>query len=306
VTLAPDCRGSETQKLVDALEPGEVLLLENLRFHEEEAPEHSAFAAELAAFGDVYINDAFGTAHRAHASMVAVPSHFTEKGIGLLMQKELDYINRSLLNPKKPLCVILGGAKVSSKFAALKNIADKADILIIGGAMANTFLAAGGQQMGKSLYEPALFGPTLELLGYLARRRCKVYLPVDFVVAPSLNARGLERVATALDMPADSMALDIGPATRLLYAEAITHAETILWNGPMGAFEKEEFSEGTFKMVEAVANSHALKVAGGGDTDAAIHAMELAHKFDFISTGGGAFLTMLEGKELPALQALNQ
>lgn len=221
------------------------------------------------------------------------------------MQKELEFTSKALDNPKRPLCVILGGAKVSSKLTALINIADKADKIIIGGAMANTFLAAQGAQMGRSLFEPELFGKVIELIGRLARRDCKLYLPVDFVVGPSLNSKGLGRAVTAQEIPADSMALDIGPATSLLYKEALQTAETIIWNGPMGAFENEDFAEGTTSMCEHLANAHGLTLVGGGDTDAAIHKMELNHKFDYISTGGGAFLTLLEGKTLPAIKSLS-
>ncbi|RMG42812.1 MAG: phosphoglycerate kinase, partial [Candidatus Dadabacteria bacterium] len=252
----------------------------------------------------VYVNDAFATAHRSHASMVGIPAVMNECAIGLLMQKELEYFEKALLRPKKPLCVVLGGAKVSTKLNALLNIADKADKLIIGGAMANTFLAAQGLQVGRSLFEPELFPTVLELLGKLTRRDCKLYLPVDVRVGPSPTSKGLAREVPALEIPADTMALDIGPATSILYKEALQSAETIVWNGPMGAFENEDYAQGTFEMIEHIASAHALSVVGGGDTDAAIHQMELEHKFDYISTGGGAFLMLLEGKELPALKAL--
>ncbi len=305
VTLATDCIGSEVQELAKNLETGQILLLENLRFHNGEKDNDNAFARELASLGEVYVNDAFATAHRAHASVVGIPALLSEKAPGLLMQKELDYYNKALVDPKRPLCVILGGAKVSSKLEALINLADKADKVIIGGAMANTFIAAQGFQMGRSLYEAELFPKVLELMGTLARRGCQLYLPVDFVVAPQLKNDGFSRAVTAQEVPADMMALDIGPATVTLYSEAIQSAETIVWNGPMGAFELEEYSKGTTSMVEHVASSHALTVVGGGDTDAAIHQMELDHKFDYISTGGGAFLALLEGKPLPAMRALD-
>ena len=304
IQFAPDCIGSKVQAMAGQLRAGEVLLLENLRFHAGEKKNDPAFAAELAKLGGVYVNDAFATAHRAHASVVAITKHFEQKAPGLLMQQELDFFERALLTPKRPLCVVLGGAKVSSKLNALLNIAHKADKLVIGGAMANTFLAAQGIQMGRSLYESDLFSKALELLGQLARRDCKVYLPVDFMVGPSPGAKGLARAVPALEIPPDSMALDIGPATSLLYREAIQNAETIVWNGPMGAFENEEYAKGTTDMIETLAAAHGLTLVGGGDTDAAIHQMELAHKFDYISTGGGAFLALLEGKPLPAIAAL--
>ena len=262
------------------------------------------FTKTLASYADVYVNDAFATAHREDASMVGVPKLFTERAPGLLMQKELDYFEKAMHKPKRPLCVILGGAKVSTKLNALINIADKADKVIIGGAMANTFLAAQGIQVGRSLYEPELFGKVLELLARLARRDCKVYLPVDVTVGPSPTAVGLGRSVPVQEIPADTMALDIGPATSILFKEALHSAETIVWNGPMGAFENDEYSRGTHTLIEDLASAHGLTVVGGGDTDSAIHQMELGHKFDYISTGGGAFLTLLEGKPLAAVAAL--
>lgn len=304
VLMAPDCVGADTSAMAQQLQPGQVLLLENLRFNPGEKKNDPEFAKQLASLGEVFVGDAFATAHRSHASMVGVPKLFTEKCAGLLMHKEVDYYKKAMENPKKPLCVVIGGAKVSSKLNALINIASKADIVIIGGAMANTFLAAQGLQVGRSLFEPDLASKALELLGALARRGSRVYLPVDVVVAPSLTSKGLGRAVPVQEIPADTMALDIGPASSILFKEALHAAETVVWNGPMGAFEQEEFSKGTFDMCEAIASSHALTVVGGGDTDAAIHKMELAHKFSFISTAGGAFLALLEGNSLPGIQAL--
>lgn len=304
VVLAPDCVGPQVEDMCKAIEPGRVVLLENLRFHAGEKDNDPQFAAQLAKLGDVFVQDAFATAHRKHASMVGVPKLFKEKAPGLLMQKEMTYYEKSLVKPKAPLCVILGGSKVSTKLNALLHLATRADKLIIGGAMANTFLAAQGLQLGRSLVERDLFPKALEILGMLARRDCKLYLPVDFIVAPSLNAKGLGRPVPAPEIPADMMALDIGPASSLLFQEALHNAETIVWNGPMGAFENEEFAKGTTDLIEALASAHGLTVVGGGDTDAAIHKMELGHKFDYISTGGGAFLALLEGKGLPGFAAL--
>ncbi len=304
IELASDCIGPEVENKVAALQPGAVLLLENLRFHKGETENDSTFSSSLARLGDVYVNDAFATAHRAHASMVGVANLFKEKCAGLLMQKELDYAERALKNPKHPLCVILGGLKTSTKLNALLNIASKADKIIIGGAMANTFLAAQGIQTGKSLVERELFPQVTKLLADLARRDCKLYLPVDVMVGPSLGAKGVARAVPAVEIPPDSMALDIGPATCLLYKAAIQNAETIIWNGPMGAFEQEDYANGTHSLIESLAQVHGLTVVGGGDTDAAIHTMGLAHKFGYISTGGGAFLCILEGRSLPALKAL--
>lgn len=304
VRLAPDCIGPAVEDMTNSLEPGQVLMLENLRFHAGEKDNDPNFAAQLARLGDVFVQDAFATAHRKHASMVSVPKHFKEKAPGLLMQREMDYYEKSLVKPNSPLCVILGGAKVSTKLNALIHIAGKADKLIIGGAMANTFLAAQGLQMGRSLVERELFPKVMEILGTLARRDCKLYLPVDFLVAPSPTAKGLGRPVPAVEVPADMMALDIGPASSLLFREALQNAGTIVWNGPMGAFENEEFSKGTTDLIETLASAHGLTVVGGGDTDSAIHKMELGHKFDYISTGGGAFLALLEGKGLPGYAAL--
>lgn len=304
IISAPDCIGDDVTKLVAELKDGQVLLLENLRFQAGEKKNDPGFAAQLAKLGDIFISDAFATAHRSHASIVGVPKLFKEKSAGLLMQKEIDYYKQALEKPRKPLCVVIGGSKVSSKLTALVNLASKADTLIIGGAMANTFLAAQGLQVGRSLFESELAGKALELLGTLARRGCRVYLPVDVIVAPSLNSKGLGRAVPVQEIPADTMALDIGPATSLLYREALHSAETIVWNGPMGAYENEDFAKGTHDMCESIANSHGMTVVGGGDTDAAIHHMQLAHKFSFISTAGGAFLALLEGNSLPGIKAL--
>ncbi|NBW39373.1 phosphoglycerate kinase [bacterium] len=305
VQLAPDCVGAAVIELVEKASPNQIILLENLRFHKNEKENQEAFAQSLASLADVYVNDAFGTAHRAHASVVGVPSYMTVKVPGLLMQKELDYFKKALIQPERPLCVIVGGAKISSKLGVLTRLCEKADKVIVGGAMANTFLAAQGIQMGRSLYEPALFPQALEILGKIARRGGQLYLPVDVVVAPGLKSQGLSRNVTVQEIPADCMALDVGPASRILFQEAVQNAATIVWNGPMGAFEHEEFAAGTESMVESVGNALGVTIVGGGDTDAAIHKLELAHKFDFISTGGGAFLALLEGQPLPALKALD-
>lgn len=304
VVLAPDCIGNEVKSLADNLKSGQILCLENLRYHKGESDNNPEFSAQLASLAEVYINDAFGTAHRAHASVVGVPKIIKESLPGLLLQKELDYYRKALINPERPLCVVIGGAKVSSKLGALKNLISKADKFIIGGAMANTFLAAQGMQMGRSLYEPSLLTQALEITGTLARRGCQLYLPVDLIVAPNLKSKGFARAVPVQEVPADCMALDIGPASRILFQEAIQTVSTVVWNGPMGAFEEEDFAAGTESMVESLAAAHAMTVVGGGDTDAAINKLELAHKFDFISTGGGAFLELLEGKPLPAFTAL--
>ena len=304
VIFTGDVAGPNSKKIASELKPGQIALMENLRFSSGEKKNDEQLAKEIASLGDVFVCDAFGTAHRAHASMVSVPKFTKEKVGGFLIKKELEFFDKALNNPKRPLCIIMGGAKVSSKLNVLLNIAPKADKLIIGGAMANTFLAAQGLQVGRSLYEPDLIPKAIEIIGILARNGGKLYLPVDVIVGQNLTTKGISRAVPVQEIPADMMALDIGPATRILYAQALLSPETILWNGPMGAFEVEEFSKGTFELIEALGNAHGTTVVGGGDTDSAIHEMQLAHKFDYISTGGGAFLELLEGKVLPGLAAL--
>lgn len=297
--------GKEVLSKKEKLKAGQVLLLENVRFHKEETENSERFAKELSQNVDVYINDAFATAHRAHASTARICDFVSEKAAGLLMQKELDYFNKALVNPAKPLCVILGGAKVSSKFPALLNLATKADKVIIGGAMANTFLAAQGLQMGRSLIEPELFSKVIELMAELTRNDCKLYLPVDFRVNESFDSNAQPKIVTSQDIPPNTMALDIGPATSKLFNAALSDVSTIVWNGPMGAFENELYSNGTDKLATSIGGTSAMKIAGGGDTVAAISQMELNHKFDYISTGGGAFLELMEGKTLPGVAALS-
>lgn len=297
--------GDEVSNKKESLKAGEILLLENVRFHKAETENSENFAKELSKNIEVYINDAFATAHRAHASTAKICQFVSEKAAGLLMQKELDYFNKALVSPAKPLCVILGGAKVSSKFPALLNLASKADKIIIGGAMANTFLAAQGLQMGRSLIEPDLFGKVIELMAELTRNECKLYLPVDFRVNESFDSKAQPKVVTSQDIPPNTMALDIGPASSKLFNAALSDVATIVWNGPMGAFENELYSNGTDKMATSIGSTTAMKIAGGGDTVAAISQMELNHKFDYISTGGGAFLELMEGKVLPGIEALN-
>lgn len=306
ILFSEEIVGSKVEAMVSQLKAGQILMLENLRFHPGEKSNSLEFSQELAKLTDVYVNDAFAAAHRKHASMVSLPRCVKTSVAGLLMKRELDFYTRALEKPARPLVVVLGGAKLSTKLAILQNIAKKADKIIIGGAMANTFLAAQGVQVGKSLVERELFPQVIALLGTLARRDCKLYLPVDFTVATSMNSQGGGRVVTAQEIPADSMALDIGPATSLLYKAALNNAGTIVWNGPMGVVEVEHFARGTHEMIESIAASLGTKIVGGGDTDAAIHQMELGHKFDFISTGGGAFLALLEGNGLPATSALSE
>jgi phosphoglycerate kinase len=306
VVLAPSCIGAEASRVIEETSPENIVLLENLRFHPGEKKNDPAFARKLAELADVFVFDAFATAHRSHASIVTLPRFFEEKAIGLLVEKELNSFKKALGAPRHPLCVVLGGVKVSSKIHSLLHIAEKADKLIIGGAIANTFLAAQGLQMGRSRYEPEMAPRVIEIMGKLARRGCHLYLPVDLLCAPSINSVGLTRAVPSGEIPPELMALDIGPASSILFKEALETAETIVWSGPMGAFEKEEFSQGTTKLVEALASSHGYTYAGGAHTDAAIFQMELGHKFNYIATGGEPFLIMLEGQDLPGLKALEQ
>jgi phosphoglycerate kinase len=311
VKFAPDCIGEEVTSMAFNLKDGEVLLLENLRFHEGEKKNNRDFAESLAALGEVYINDAFATAHRAHASMVGVAELIKERAAGYLMQGELDAFNRALHTPKRPLAVILGGAKVSSKLQCLTNIADKADILIIGGAMANTFLAAKGVPMGNSLFEEELFPVSIEIENKVKGRGGELFLPIDLAIGQGLNAlkKQIVNIGSAEQgighVPEGYMALDIGPKTLELFKEKLLKAKTIVWNGPMGVFENKEFSHGTFGLIEGIVSvKDAFSIVGGGDTDAAIHELHAASKFSYLSTGGGAFLELLEGKELPGIAVL--
>ena len=304
VVLAPDCIGPETRAIVEAMQLGSVVLLENLRFHAEEQQNDDGFASQLAGLCDIYINDAFAVAHRAHASVVGVTQFVEQCAAGFLLQKEMDYFHRSVSNPMRPLVAIVGGAKVSSKLGALDNLMDRVDKMIIGGAMANTFLKSIGHDMGQSKVEDELLDTARELLNKAKRLGVKLYLPVDCIVADRFEARAESKRVTVQEVPADWMVLDIGPATTVLFSEAMESAKTIIWNGPMGAFEMDAFSRGTMAMVQHVARSHALTIVGGGDTDVAVHKAGESSNISYISTGGGAFLMLMEGKKLPGVEAL--
>ena len=306
VELAPDCIGPEVQAMVDAMRPGDVLLLENLRFHNQEQENDPDFSKQLASLADVYINDAFAVAHRAHASVVGVTHYFKHCAAGFLLQKEMDYFHRSVSDPLRPLVAIIGGAKVSSKLGALRNLLDRVDKMIIGGAMANTFLKSMGYEIGKSLVEDDLIATARELIDKARNQGVKLFLPVDCIVADTFNAKAETKRTTVQEIPKDWMILDIGPATTMLFAEALETAKTIIWNGPMGAFEMDAFSRGTMAMVQEVARSHALTIVGGGDTDVAVHRAGESNNISYISTGGGAFLMLMEGKKLPGVEALEK
>jgi phosphoglycerate kinase len=305
VQLAPDCVGPEVKKMVEGMQPGDILLLENLRFHPEEEKNDEAFGRALADLCDIYINDAFAAAHRAHASVAAVAQYAKVSAAGFLMKDELKFFHQSMENPARPLAAVIGGAKVSSKLGALENLLNHVDKMVIGGAMANTFLKGAGNEVGKSLVEDELAGMSQQIIQKAKDLGVKLYLPVDCVVGRSFDNQAETKITPVQEVPKDWMILDIGPASSLLFSEVLQNAKTIIWNGPMGAFEMDAFSRGTMAMVHSVADSKALTIVGGGDTDVAVHKAGLSSKISYISTGGGAFLELLEGKQLPGILALD-
>ena len=306
VTLAPDCIGDDVRKMIDAMQPGDVLMLENVRFYEGEEKNDPAFAEALANGCEIYVNDAFAVSHRAHASVEAITKFFPIVAAGFLMKNEMNYFEKSMKNPIRPLVAILGGAKVSGKLEVLENLLNKVDKIIIGGGMAFTFLKAIGYNVGKSLVEEDLLGTAKRVLDLAREKGIKFYLPVDCVAADQFKPEAETKVTPVQEIPEGWMGLDIGPATVTLFTEALQNAKTIIWNGPMGVFEMDAFSRGTFAMVTAVANSYALTIVGGGDTDSAVHRAGEYAKISYISTGGGAFLELLEGKKLPGVQVLEE
>jgi phosphoglycerate kinase len=304
VPLAPDCIGPEVAAAVAALQDGQILMLENLRFHPEEEKNDPEFSRQLASVADVYVNDAFAVSHRAHASVVGVTLHLREKAAGFLLQKEVEYFHRSIDAPQRPLVAIVGGAKVSGKLEALRNMLGRVDKMIIGGAMANTFLKSQGYGVGASKVEDDLLTTADALLRQAREKNIKVYLPVDVIVADRFAPDAVCKQVTVQDIPDNWMALDIGPASVVCFNEVLADAKTIVWNGPMGAFEMDAFARGTMAMAHTVAASHALSVTGGGDSNAAIAQSGEADNISYMSTGGGAFLEMMEGKILPGVKAL--
>lgn len=305
VTMAPDCIGPEVENLVAALDDGDVLLLENVRFHPGEEKNDPAFAKQLASLAEIYVNDAFGTAHRAHASTEGA-AHFLNPAVaGFLMGKEIRYLGSALAEPKRPFVAILGGAKVSDKIPVIENLLPKVDTLIIGGGMAYTFLKAQGIDCGKSLLEVDRIELSRELLAKAKERGVQILLPDDHLVASEFKADAVSKTCTNSDFPADWMALDIGPETASRYAEVVKGAGTVVWNGPMGVFEFDAFAQGTFAVARALADSTCLSIIGGGDSVAAVNKAGLEERMTHISTGGGASLEFLEGKELPGISALN-
>jgi phosphoglycerate kinase len=288
------------------LEKGQSLLLENLRFHAEEEANDDAFSEELAGLADFYVNDAFGAAHRAHASTVGITHHIKKSVAGLLMEKELEYLGKALSHPETPFVAIIGGAKVSDKIAVIQHLMTKVDTIIIGGAMAYTFLKAQGQEVGRSLVENDKLELALQLLEQAKSTSVKFLLPVDHVAAVKIDVHSVvHTVAPGQPIPPDMMGLDIGPKSIALFSDEIADARTIIWNGPMGVFEVSPFSRGTFKIAQAIAaNEAATSIVGGGDSVAAVAAAGVSDKITHISTGGGASLEFLEGKKLPGVEAL--
>ena len=306
VGFSPDCVGPEAEEVARQLEKGQTLLLENLRFHPEEEANDESFARQLARLADFYVNDAFGTAHRAHASTVGIAKFVQKAAAGLLMEKELRYLGKVLQHPEKPFIAILGGAKVSDKIGVIQNLMTKVDSLLIGGGMAYTFLRAQGLEVGKSLVEADKLDLARTLLEEAKKKKLRFLLPVDHVAAAKIEANAVvQQIGEGQPIPSNLMALDIGPKTTELFSEEISRARTIVWNGPMGVFEVPAFSKGTYKIAQAVAdNVGATSIVGGGDSVSAVRAAGVADKITHISTGGGASLEFLEGKKLPGVEAL--
>ena len=305
VAFAPDCVGPEAEAAAAALAPGSVLLLENLRFHPEEEKNDEGFSARLAALADLYVNDAFGTAHRAHASTVGICRHVTQAAAGFLMDRELQMLSRLLVNPGRPYLVVLGGAKVSDKIPLARNLFNRVDGFLIGGAMAYTFLSVKGKAVGASLVEAGQAATARELLDLASQRGVEVLLPLDHVVLPEGNDDSARaRTTGGVEIPDGERGVDIGPRTVEAFRSALRRAKTVLWNGPVGWFEKPPFDGGSRAVAEEIAASPAFSVAGGGDTAAAVTAFGLDERFSHVSTGGGASLEFLSGLPLPGVEAL--
>lgn len=303
VTFAPDCIGSQVENIVEKMKDGDVVLLENLRYHAGEEKNDEGFAKSLAKLADYYVNDAFGAAHRAHASTAGI-TRFLPSAAGLLMKKEIEYLKGAVESPVRPFVAILGGSKVSGKIGVLENLANKVDKVIVGGGMAFTFIKAMGYEIGDSLCETDMLELSANIMAKLRQNNVKFYLPVDCVVAQTVEAGAETKIVTTQEIPKGWRALDIGPASVKLFSEALQDAKTIIWNGPMGVFEIDAFSRGTYAIAHSVADAYAMTIIGGGDTDFAVHKAGVTDAMSFISTGGGASLELLEGKDLPGLSAL--
>jgi phosphoglycerate kinase len=304
VPFVEDCIGEKAAAAVATMKPGDVVLLENLRFHIGDEKNDPEFARELAKLCDVYIDDAFAVAHRKAASNSAITQAVKSCAAGFLLKDEIDYFNKAMKDPARPLAAIIGGAKVSDKISVLENLVDTVNMLIIGGGMAFTFLKAMGKEIGKSICEPDMLDKAKSIMDKAAAKKVKILLPVDCLVADKAEAGATVNVCSVDSIPKDALGLDIGPETLKIFGEAVKEAKTIVWNGPMGMFELEAFSKGTFGLAKDVAASGALSIIGGGDTDSAVHKAGVSDKISYISTGGGAFLELLEGKTMPAVEAL--
>jgi len=311
VLLSPDTIGDISQKMAAALKPGQALMLENLRFNPEEigekAEDRGDFGKVLASMADVYVNDAFGVAHRENASVVDIPRYAKECCAGFLIKRELEYLGDALREPRRPYVCVSGGAKVSTKLGILNNLLGNVDDIIIGGAMANTFLLAQGYAVGKSLVEANLVEDAQALMLKAEKFGTRLHLPIDFKFAYSHEAVESDGICSIESVPEDALVLDIGPQTIINFVALLAQSKTIVWNGPMGLFETPAFAEGSLAICQAIAEvKDAVSIVGGGDTDAVVHLLDLAEKFSFISTGGGSFLQFLEGKELPAFKTLKE
>lgn len=305
VKQAPDCFGEEVASMISALKGGEILMLENVRFYPGEEKNDADFATHLANGCDVYVNDAFAVSHRAHASVEAITKIIPTIAAGFLIRDEMTYFDKAMSNPVRPLVAILGGAKVSGKLEVLEKLVNKVDKIVIGGGMAFTFLKAQGLKVGKSMVEDELIETAKKIMLTAQERGVKFYLPVDCVVAEQFAADATNFITSAQEIPDGWMALDIGPASATLFGEALRDAKTVIWNGPMGVFEMDAFCHGTYSVAQAVANSFATTIIGGGDTDSAVRKAGVENRVSYISTGGGAFLELLEGKILPGVKALD-
>ncbi len=305
VKLLPDCVGEEVEKEVMSMQDGDVVLLENLRFHEGESKGHEEFAKNLAKLGEVYVSDAFGTCHRKHSSVYIVPQILKPAVMGFLLEKEISYFEKAMVNPQRPVVAIIGGAKVSSKLGIIKNLLKRVDKLFIGGAMAFTFIKAMGYKVGSSLVEDELISTAKDIIEVAQKLDVRLYLPVDFVIGREVSDNTPTRVVPWQEIPEGWMGLDIGPVSVGLLKEIVSDAQTIVWNGPMGVFELDRFKDGTYETAKLLAQSPALTIAGGGDTDHAIHRAGVYNAIDFVSTGGGAFLELLEGNSLPCIEVLD-
>jgi phosphoglycerate kinase len=304
IIQAPDCFGPDVDRIIDAMKPGDLVMLENVRFYPGEEKNDAEFARQLANGCEIYVNDAFAVSHRAHASVEAITTVIPTIAAGFLMKNEMTFFDKAMRNPVRPLVAILGGAKVSGKLEVLEKLVNKVDKIVIGGGMAFTFLKSMGYDVGKSLVEDELIATAKKIMDKAKKRGVTFYLPVDCVVANAFEATATNFITTVQEIPAGWMALDIGPASATLFSETLRDAKTVIWNGPMGVFEMDAFARGTFQVAEAVGNCYATTIIGGGDTDAAVNKAGVASKVSYISTGGGAFLELLEGKVLPGVKAL--